>query len=289
MNPEPMGSLGLDPVELALLGGLLVIMLAALVRALWNRRAHARSEEIDPFRVFPENTVRRPMTPSPLHGLAWAPPASEVDDEEEPYAPPPLRAPTPAPPAPPAPDPAPQPVARRPMAAEAGAMWTAQRGAVPSPAPRRDVAPQAGSRSHGSAVPLDRRDEVDEASETIRLPTAADGTVQILPGTLVMTQGPEIGREYRFLRIGSQAVPEVSIGRLSGPPYRHIQLAASTVSRMHARIRYVDGTWWITNLSETNPLSLNGKELRSTEEVPLADGDRIQLGEVELSYRQRRP
>jgi predicted component of type VI protein secretion system len=58
---------------------------------------------------------------------------------------------------------------------------------------------------------------------------------------------------------------------------------------MHARIRYVEGSWWITNLSETNPLSLNGRELRGTEEVALTDGDRVQLGEVELIYRQRRP
>jgi hypothetical protein len=289
MNPEPIGYFGLDPTELSLLGGLLAIMLAALVRALWNWRARTRSEEIDPFRVFPENTVRRQMTPSPLHGLAWAPPASELDDDE-PYDPaPPLRASPPAVPAPPTPRPAPHPVAQAPLAPEPRAAWPAPRPATPFPAQRRDLAPPSPGRGYGSVIPLGRRDEVDEASETIRLPTAADGTVQILPGTLVMTQGPEIGREYRFLRIGSQAIPEVSIGRVSGPPYRHIQLSASTVSRMHARIRYMEGSWWIANLSETNPLSLNGKEVRATEEVPLADGDRVQLGEVELSYRHRRP
>lgn len=290
MNPEPTGYLGLDPIELTLLVGLLVIMLAALVRAAWSWRARNRSEEIDPFRVFPENTVRRPMTPSLMHGLAWAPPDSELDDDEGPYVPvQPLRAPPPAAPAPPAPHPAPHPVARGPVATQPETSRPAPRPATPFPAPRRDIAPAPAARGFGSAIPVGRRDEVDEASETIRLPTAADGTVQILPGTLVMTQGPEIGREYRFLRIGSQAVPEVSIGRVSGPPYRHIQLPASTVSRMHARIRYVDGSWWIANLSETNPLSLNGRELRATEEVALTDGDRVQLGEVELSYRQRRP
>ena len=129
---------------------------------------------------------------------------------------------------------------------------------------------------------------VDEASETIRLPTAADGTVQLLPGMLVMTDGPEVGREFRFLRIGSQPIPELTMGRASGPPYRHIQLAAATVSRTHARIRYEGGSWHIANLSTTNPLRLNGRELPAMADFPLADGDRIQLGEVELCYRDGR-
>lgn len=244
--------LGLDPLELWLLAGLAVVMLAALGRMAWRKHS-LRAEEIDPFLVFPESAVRRPMQPSPLGGLAWAPPAADADDDE-PYRPAearPMAPPVPARPARPAP-PLPRP---RPS-------WSAK----PSPAP---VA-------------------VDEASETIRLPTAADGTVQLLPGMLIVTQGPEVGREFRFLRIGSQPVPELTLGRTSGPPYRHIQLPAATVSRQHARIRYEGGIWHIANLSMTNPLRVNGRELPPMQESALADGDRIELGEVELSYRDGR-
>jgi pSer/pThr/pTyr-binding forkhead associated (FHA) protein len=133
------------------------------------------------------------------------------------------------------------------------------------------------------------RPYVDEGSETIRLPTAADGTVQLLPGMLVMTVGPEVGKEFRFLRVAGQVVPELTIGRASGPQYRHIQLPAATVSRMHARIRFEGGAWRIANLSATNPARVNGRELPSMEEIVLVDGDRIELGEVELSYRNGNP
>ena len=83
-------------------------------------------------------------------------------------------------------------------------------------------------------------------------------------------------------------VAELTIGRTSGPPYRHIQISAATVSRMHARIRFEDGTWRICNLSTTNPLRVNEREVNAMDEVPLADGDRIQIGEVELNYRDGR-
>lgn len=277
--------LGRDPLELWLLGGLAVVMLAAFARSAWVKRSiRAQSGEIDPFLVFPENSVHRPMTPSPLYGLAWAPPSTdeEADEEaargieeiEE-------RPPAPAPPLPPAP---------RLTPADAGRA----RAWIPREAP---VAPAAafgfphGSAAHSSSwsvTPAPKPDAVDEASETIRLPTAGDGTVQLLPGLLVMTRGPEVGREYRFLRVGNQLVPEITMGRASGPPYRHIHLPAATVSRMHGRIRYQDGSWRIANLSATNPLRLNGHEVGAMEELVMADGDRIELGEVELSYQDQR-
>jgi hypothetical protein len=265
------GVLGLGPVELWLLGGLTVVSLVALGRTAWTKRSMRSHEtEIDPFRVFPQNTVRRPMTPSPIQGLAWAPPSSGDEDDEPFQQAPPAQhfRPVPAPPVP----------------------FPNEAHVAPAPIepPRRPYPGPTPARPSWSTAPAPRHEEVDEASETIRLPTAADGTVQLLPGMLTMTQGPEIGREYRFLRIGSQPIPEVTMGRASGPPYRHIHLPAVTVSRMHARIRYNDRNWRIANLSMTNPLRLNGHELSPLEESVLNDGDRIQLGEVELTYRDQR-
>ena len=46
-----------------------------------------------------------------------------------------------------------------------------------------------------------------------------------------------------------------------------------------------EGRWMIANLSETNPLRLNGLELASdSAAVPLSDGDVIELGEVMLRF-----
>lgn len=263
-----------DPLELWLLAALGVILLAALGRGVWKR---LRSRN-GPLLVYPEDMLRSPMAPGPHGGLAWAPPGADLDAEDDrPFRAAPLPAASePARNALPSGAPAPNPVvppvapAVQPRPATAPRPWPARppaTAAVRPPAPTYDA---------------------DEASETIRLPTAADGTVQLLPGSLVMTEGPEPGREYRFLRIGTQPVPELTIGRTSGAPYRHIQLTAATVSRMHARIRYEGGTWRICNLSTTNPLRVNGREVEAMNEVALADGDRIQIGEVELNYRDGR-
>ena len=262
---------GRDPLEWWLLGGLVVVMLGALARALWKGRLlGGRSDELDPFLVFPEDVVQRPVKPAPLVEPGGN---GRISFEEE-----------------------------RTLAEEetgSGSVPAEPSGVRPTfpvpvqPTPDREEpyrpAPLPRAPAWMERPDLQARPYVDEGSETIRLPTAADGTVQLLPGMLVMTAGPEVGKEFRFLRVGGQAVPELTIGRASGPQYRHIQLPAATVSRMHARIRFDGGVWRITNLSATNPARVNGRELPSLEEVVLLDGDRIELGEVELSYRKGNP
>ena len=81
----------------------------------------------------------------------------------------------------------------------------------------------------------------------------------------------------------------VTFGRGEGPPYRHVQLRAPTVSRLHARIVLSDaGVWTLENLSTTNPIILNGTELvAGSSPAALADGDRIEMGEIVFRYRHR--
>ena len=117
------------------------------------------------------------------------------------------------------------------------------------------------------------------------------GTVQFLPGRLEVLQGAGVaGQELRFIRPDNPAErPSVTFGRGEGPPYRHVQLRAPTVSRLHARIVLLDrGVWTLENLSTTNPIVLNGAELvcGAPPEL-LADGDRIEMGEVVFRYRDR--
>lgn len=114
----------------------------------------------------------------------------------------------------------------------------------------------------------------------------ADGTLQILPGRLEVVAGPESGRDIRFVRAGPTT--EITLGRSSGPPYQHVQLRAPTVSRRHARMQYGPAGWTIANLSQTNPVVLNGVELGVEDEArPLRDGDRIEMGEVAFVFRER--
>jgi pSer/pThr/pTyr-binding forkhead associated (FHA) protein len=115
--------------------------------------------------------------------------------------------------------------------------------------------------------------------------------VQFLPGRLEVLQGAAVaGQELRFIRPDDPTEqPTVTFGRGDGPPYRHVQLRAPTVSRMHARLTMQPGgTWTLENLSTTNPVVLNGTQISNgSEPQPLADGDRIEMGEVVFRFRQR--
>jgi pSer/pThr/pTyr-binding forkhead associated (FHA) protein len=114
-----------------------------------------------------------------------------------------------------------------------------------------------------------------------------DGTVQLLPGRLEIVNGADAGRSIPFMRPPSHGAPEITLGRAEGQPYHHVQIADNTVSRMHARLRLEARRWTITNLSSTNPVRVNGHELTPREDtVLLTNGDRIQLGAIELRFRE---
>lgn len=122
------------------------------------------------------------------------------------------------------------------------------------------------------------------ADDTGFEPPAPQGTLQLLPGRLEVVSGPGSGEEMRFVRVPG-AKQEVTLGRLEGPPYQHLQLKSQTVSRNHARLMYRDGIWILRNESGTNPTLHNGRPLSSIlEEVPLHDGDQIEVGEVALVF-----
>lgn len=115
----------------------------------------------------------------------------------------------------------------------------------------------------------------------------AEGTLQFLPGRLEVLDGDVPGRDIRFVRTWGE-IPEVTFGRVAGPPYRHVQLRSQTVSRQHARMQYVEGRWKITNLSQTNPVVINGQALDTAHgQRVLHDGDQIEMGDVLFRFRER--
>jgi hypothetical protein len=150
-------------------------------------------------------------------------------------------------------------------------------------APPAQVAPPAGERAitaHG--VP-----GTEVEGHLVKFSVPQDGTLQFLPGRLQILDGQDAGREVRFVRVPGPDGTTVSFGRSEGPAYRHIQLREATVSRAHARMRLAEGTWHLTNLSDTNPVVVNGRTMAAGEELPVADGDRIEMGEVVFGFRSR--
>jgi hypothetical protein len=115
----------------------------------------------------------------------------------------------------------------------------------------------------------------------------AEGTLQFLPGRLEIVDGDVPGRDIRFVRTWGE-IPEVTFGRVAGPPYRHVQLRSQTVSRQHARMQFAEGRWKLINLSQTNPVVVNGEALDSAHgQRVLRDGDEIEMGDVLFRFRER--
>jgi pSer/pThr/pTyr-binding forkhead associated (FHA) protein len=71
--------------------------------------------------------------------------------------------------------------------------------------------------------------------------------------------------------------PKLNVGHLRG---------SLTVSRRHARLREHVGRWYLgVEPASTNPTMVDGFLVPKGTEVPLADGSRIQIGEVLLVFR----
>ncbi len=158
----------------------------------------------------------------------------------------------------------------------------------------RSLRPQ-GFSAFGERTVFDdtRLVDVDEPtarganSETVRFLRPGEEPIQILPGRLEVLSGEPKHREIRFVRSPGEPA-ELILGREAGRSPQTVALHSDTVSRRHARFAYSNGRWAVTNLSRTNPVVVNDERLPDNSiERPLADGDRVELGEVVLRFRSR--
>ena len=166
-------------------------------------------------------------------------------------------------------------------------------GHAPAQAPVSSFAPPpstvlppriATDRSIGIPMSHDTESQVAATSETVRFQRPNDDVVQLLPGHLEVLSGDSRHQEIRFVRVQGQQ-PQLILGRNPGRSPQHISLNSSTVSRQHARLAFSGGRWAVANLSKTNPVVVNDQELTNLDgERQLADGDRIELGEVVLRF-----
>lgn len=137
--------------------------------------------------------------------------------------------------------------------------------------------------SESPTIALKRR--APRARKTTGDGNAALGTLRMLPGRLVPEDREVLRDDIRFVALDTAGDQRFTLGRGDGPAREHIQLSAPTVSRRHASLLYHDGVWSITNLSETNPVRVNGAELRGEESVALAEGDLVEMGDLLLRFR----
>ena len=103
------------------------------------------------------------------------------------------------------------------------------------------------------------------------------------------TSADGVFTSYGRLQVISGGEPQLQVGdifefetyaTLGRAPDNHIILPDTCVSSYHARLDRRDGEWWLTDLDSRNGTMLNGVPI--TKSVPLADGDVIGVGQVEL-------
>lgn len=129
------------------------------------------------------------------------------------------------------------------------------------PRPTPTAAPPAPSGPRPSAPPSGAP---DSAATTV-LPATSSGVPALV--------GPD--GAHVVLRAGRH-----TIGRL---PDCDLHLDDSTVSREHAAVVRRGDQWWVLDLGSTNGTRVNG---RTAGEHALADGDVIELGDVEVTFRR---
>jgi hypothetical protein len=147
--------------------------------------------------------------------------------------------------------------------------------APPVDAPVTSFAPTVDAPVTRTVVPT---------SDTVHFRRPTEEALQLLPGRLEVLSGLTMPREIRFVRVPGER-PQLILGREPGGSPQDVALPSSTVSRKHARLDFSSGRWGVTNLSRTNPVVVNDETLSSTDGPRLlADGDRIELGDVVLRF-----
>ena len=91
---------------------------------------------------------------------------------------------------------------------------------------------------------------------------------------LVMTKGPQAGREFRL------NPDETTIGRTGE---NDIILDDLTVSRYHARVRQEGEDFYLYDMAATNPTLVNGQVITRH---PLQEGDQVEIGAVVFVFKR---
>ncbi len=124
--------------------------------------------------------------------------------------------------------------------------------------------------------PLSQTIKARPASEPVSDPNAPWGTLNFTNGNSVTLAGERvlIGRYDHDLG-GVQ--PEVDLGTMEG---------ADTVSRGHATLEHIGSTYQLTDLNSTNFSRVNGKRLEPNVPTPINDGDTLQFGKIQCTFKK---
>ncbi len=111
------------------------------------------------------------------------------------------------------------------------------------------------------------------------------GELDVLPGRFLIEDGDQ-QVELRIFRTAPGERVETTIGRDPGPAYRHIQLLPASVAGKHAKLVFDRRSYSLINYARANPARVNGEEIEENASRRLVDNDRIEIGDVVMTFRE---
>ncbi|MEM9953214.1 MAG: FHA domain-containing protein [Chloroflexota bacterium] len=118
--------------------------------------------------------------------------------------------------------------------------------------------------------------EAEEFGEDSQVIRAADPNGQ---ASFIITNGPQEGQSIALL------IDELYIGRATSSATWQILIQDPSVSRPHARLKRIHGTWHLIDLDSSNGTRVNHNILQPNESVMLQDGDKVEFGGSILVFR----
>jgi FHA domain len=102
-------------------------------------------------------------------------------------------------------------------------------------------------------------------------------------GKLIFSNGKEVelsGEQALIGRVDHDVqgiTPDVDLSDVPG---------ADTTSRIHATIEHVGSAYMVTDLNSTNATRVNGKRLEPDKASPINDGESLQFGKVNCTFKK---
>jgi pSer/pThr/pTyr-binding forkhead associated (FHA) protein len=92
-----------------------------------------------------------------------------------------------------------------------------------------------------------------------------------------VSAGPRFGEEI--------AVPS-PVASIGSGTQNEMVLPDDSVSKVHARLEFVDGAWRLTDLNSTNGTFVEGVRLAAEVPTPLQYGNTVRFGGIKLQFRE---
>ena len=132
------------------------------------------------------------------------------------------------------------------------------------------------------AVLRRRPGEADPDADDVGDPSVdLESDTVVAPVPFGRRRGGEVEVYPLSKKTGASFPDMITVGRT---PNNDVVVRDSTVSRLHAFFKHKDGRWTVADGGSKNGTRLDGEPLEARREREVASGQRVRVGEIELTF-----